>query len=163
MKKLFIVSLCLGIVFGLTSCGSKKLTDPAEIYEKVKGEGYKMENKSRGTNSCSITLSKPGLLIDDFYLNGDHSFTVKVNENDSSYILLLPDEKKEELNFGVVYIGDCTMAYDKEDNIGNSCSATQISDAKDMKKQLTKFLDEIGIDENGLLDLFKWYIEENNL
>lgn len=165
MKKLLSV---IAFLFVLVGCGSKNiLTDPQEIYEKMKESGMSIE----------LTDMDDGVFGT---ISGDDSYKISFinasHEEGQTLILLIYDKQNEDNTYTVmsdpknensarITVGECTIdaSTEKEMNDSNECNEADISDAKVMKKNVLSHFSESDITPEGISDMCKWYIKEKGV
>lgn len=146
MKKIFSVYLALIMCIGLSGCGeTKEKYTPQESQTKLKDNGYEISLTNSREDSYFIAITKEdsyatkfGVL--GFYLDDKLGFISYSNK---------------EINSGVYIIG--------VDNPSDTSDYSKLEKeyAEEQKKDFENWLKNLNFSEEELIDLFKWYYEEN--
>lgn len=164
MKKSVIGLLCAVLLFSLTGCGSKKLTEGKDIYEKLKEEGIKVNlyySNYQGVDRFDIKM-----VVDNYEIyysqdsNNDNLHLNYTNTKDEEKTIIGSVDESGEL-FLLASAGDCYNILTSDEEIPDGfCSETGLSDINDLEKDMNKILEKLNVDNEGLINFFKWYVQE---
>lgn len=161
MKKMYLALICACLLLGLGGCGSKQLTDPKDIYEKLKEEGIKVNMKYNdfAGESYTITMSINGYEI-QYSINDISDFKDFNYTNMKNKYQILGFQNEDKKLTQIAYVNTCMTPLTDGKAKDADCGEADLSDLNDMLKDIDGIHEKLNVDDQGLLDFFAWYIEQ---